>query len=177
MIGRRLCPGCRQFFPMTERHFRKNRKGDGPKSLSNRCRLCMTRTDKIGRLRRRLEGLLPIIRPLAEIERAAIERAIVLTGCPEHAAKLLGIGKATIYRRMRAYAKLAPLKQAYGVKHPAELRKEMIALQERDAQIRRDAKESALAKLTALHSPPRPSSPESPTPKAPTSLRRWLDGL
>jgi transposase len=177
MIGRRLCPGCRQFFPLTERHFRKNRKGDGPKSLSNRCRLCMTRTDKIGRLRRRLEGLLPIIRPLAEIERAAIERAIVLTGCPEHAAKLLGIGKATIYRRMRAYAKLPPLKPAYGVKHPVELRKELAALQERDAQIRRDAKESALAKMTTEHSRPRLSSPESPAPKAPTSLRKWLDGL
>lgn len=42
------------------------------------------------------------IRPLAEVEREAIMNAVVTRGVAE-AAKLLGVGKTTLYRKMQEY--------------------------------------------------------------------------
>jgi DNA-binding NtrC family response regulator len=45
-----------------------------------------------------------LIIPLAEVERQAILKAIEATGTPVAAAKQLGIGKTTIYRKLAEYA-------------------------------------------------------------------------
>jgi len=68
--------------------------------------------------------------PLADLERAAIEDAIAITGCPARAADLLGIGRMTIYRRIRQYAKM-PAREDRAVdvrSEPYELRLQVAEL-------------------------------------------------
>lgn len=43
------------------------------------------------------------VRPLADLEREAIEHAVAVLGTVPAAARALGIGAATLYRRLRAY--------------------------------------------------------------------------
>lgn len=44
-----------------------------------------------------------MIRPLAEVEREAIVAAVLEAGCTLAAAKALGIGSSTLYRKLAEY--------------------------------------------------------------------------
>jgi transcriptional regulator of acetoin/glycerol metabolism len=46
---------------------------------------------------------LPETLNLSELEKAALKKALEVTGNPMTAAKLLGIGKTTVYRKARRY--------------------------------------------------------------------------
>lgn len=46
---------------------------------------------------------LPETLKLSELEKAALKKALEVTGNPMAAAKLLGIGKTTVYRKARQY--------------------------------------------------------------------------
>ena len=55
----------------------------------------------------------PDVVPIRELERRAIENALRVTGGRvEAAAKLLGMGRATLYRRLAAWASEAPVAAA-----------------------------------------------------------------
>ena len=49
-------------------------------------------------------GETTVIIPLAELEKRAIENAIRVTGSIAKAAQALGIGRATIYRKLIEYS-------------------------------------------------------------------------
>jgi DNA-binding NtrC family response regulator len=55
----------------------------------------------------------PAVKTLAELEREAILRAIrILRGDKLQAAMLLGIGKTTLYRKLKEYGIADPLHEA-----------------------------------------------------------------
>jgi hypothetical protein len=56
-----------------------------------------------------------VIRPLADLEREAILEAVECCGA-EHAAKLLGIGKTTLYRKLLLYGAAALSPQSHDSK-------------------------------------------------------------
>ena len=68
-------------------------------------RVAVAASEEIRRLRLQLDlAERDAIRPLAEVEREEIERAVRICGSREAAARRLGIGVATIYRKLKQYA-------------------------------------------------------------------------
>lgn len=112
-IAKRRCACCHGEFPMSD--FRKHGYRAATIRYDVRCKTCATRQDRINRLKRQLNKLMKptelarSVKPMFEVERRAIEHAVRVTGNPAIAAKLLGIGKATIYRRLAEYGQLTPL--------------------------------------------------------------------
>ncbi len=56
---------------------------------------------------------LPETLNLSELEKAALKKALEVTGNPMAAAKLLGIGKTTVYRKARQYGFLTGTGSAF----------------------------------------------------------------
>lgn len=116
---RRRCTTCARRLLLTAANFAVNTKAKKPSTrFAYTCKSCKSVENAVLRLRRevdRVEALQGFVRPLADVERDAIEDAIRLTaGDLPKAAKLLGIGKATIYRKTAAYAKLPPRPEGRG---------------------------------------------------------------
>jgi len=58
-------------------------------------------------------GAVPAVKTLADLERDAILGAIrTLKGDKLQAAKLLGIGKTTLYRKLKEYGIVDPLRES-----------------------------------------------------------------
>jgi transcriptional regulator of acetoin/glycerol metabolism len=57
------------------------------------------------------DHFLPLLRPdgslqsLEEIEQAVVDFAVLMTGSVAEAARQLGLGRATIYRKLRKYSR------------------------------------------------------------------------
>jgi len=59
------------------------------------------------------DGVVTEVKTLADLERDAILNAIrILNGDKLHAAKLLGIGKTTLYRKLKEYGIVDPLRES-----------------------------------------------------------------
>lgn len=87
---------------------------DAPPSLTTCLRIAKACQDDIEEMRCRVDAIDPVtrphfeIRPLALLEREAIETAMRQLGSVEAAAAALQIGPATIYRRLREWRVEAP---------------------------------------------------------------------
>ncbi|MCA8950090.1 MAG: hypothetical protein KDE27_11355 [Planctomycetes bacterium] len=126
---RRTCGWCRRDLPMREAYFTPNSKAKKPfDRFDSRCRACRRSYHDLAALRRRLAVLearqQKLVRPWADVEREHLERAVKITGNVGRAARLLGIGKATLYRKLEEFAKLEPIEvpmptdnNQYGARH------------------------------------------------------------
>ena len=92
----RLCGWCGAALPDSRR--------------DTRCKECRRVQHRVHAIRRRLEQLrkrqASLVRPLEDVEREHIEFSVRLVGDIKLVAKLLGIGRATLYRKLDDYAKL-----------------------------------------------------------------------
>ncbi len=83
-------------------------------------------------------------RPLAEVERYCIEEALKLTGGNrEEAAKMLGIGERTLYRKIQDW-KQERIKQALS-ENPGDLAAAARTLEMDEAELQREIKKAGLA--------------------------------
>ena len=63
------------------------------------------------------DHFLPLLRPdgslqsLEEIEQAAIDFAVLITGSVAEAARQLGLGRATVYRKLRKYSRMSSVRR------------------------------------------------------------------
>lgn len=128
----RRCTLCWERYELSAAHFALTKRGFGYlcnscKSLSNAIRYRRTRIERTG------------VRPFAVQEQAIIVQALKATfGNAAKAAKLLEIGRATLWRKVKAYkltGKLSEL-QCESMK---QLRKELLELEEKWHQMTRRA--------------------------------------
>lgn len=155
MSSDRRCACCTGVFPLTEQHFRKHGMRNAEVRYDVRCKTCATRQDRINRLRRmiakrELPGEVARLLPMSELERRHIERAVRLCGGNvDRAAEALGIGRATVFRRLKDYAKLPPLNLP-NVPELADLKHELSVLQDTDKNASRVRRERATNDLRRI---------------------------
>lgn len=98
----RRCSVCKKTQPLKTSYFERSKNKSG---FNYWCKMCCSNRNQFNYKRRRLEQFSQLsIKPLEEVERDAIAQAIEAShGNLRLAAKCLGIGKATIYRKVNQY--------------------------------------------------------------------------
>lgn len=100
----RACVICGEVLPLTREHFAQNTKARKPSTrFGYECKPCKSLVNGIGYRLQKLEKPLSTdsVEPLEVTERRAILHALaVCGGQKQQAAKLLGIGKVTIHRKL-----------------------------------------------------------------------------
>jgi two-component system response regulator HydG len=90
-------------------------------------------------------GMNLIGRPLAEVERYCIEEALKLTGGNrEEAAKMLGIGERTLYRKIQDWKQQDRIKTALQ-EHAGDIAEAARALEMDESELQREVKKAGLA--------------------------------
>lgn len=108
----RACTICGQVLPLTREHFAQNTRAKKPSSrFAYECKPCKVLVVGIDYRTRKLEAPLETssVEPLEVTERRAILHAVAVCGGQvQKAAELLGVGKATVYRRLESWEGLPP---------------------------------------------------------------------
>lgn len=144
-VPKRTCGYCAAALPATTEHFASS-KG----RLDTRCLECRRVFSRLYNLRKRRNVLrerqAELVRPLADVEREHIEFAVTMVGDISRTAELLGIGKATLYRKLAEYAKLPALavntparNNQFGARHAVDECELELRKRERDWRDRKNS--------------------------------------